>query len=175
MTTPLRKLVQREPNGQRQRLHKHERVPPIVAVRLRLAAERGIRATYNTVTDPAFGSELGRLFLSKKISPREHSAGQRWAELAHRHHKAIDAPSLKAGNLERGVRSHRVDPDSIAGREERLADDLATRRFDAARKVLGGHERAVRILIEDDVCPDNADLDHVRSGLRALADHFRLH
>ncbi len=77
--------VIREPNGRASRAGAVELLPPTEMCRLFDAATTGLR-------DPQFGSMLGRVHLTGKITRAEFAAGKRWAELTTEYNIFCEAP-----------------------------------------------------------------------------------
>ena len=75
----------REPNGRLSRAGETKEFAPTLVKRLRDAAVA-------RMDDAAWGSELGRLFLTHHIEAPLYAAGRKWAELVARHHIAMAAP-----------------------------------------------------------------------------------
>ena len=71
---PRKPLARREPNG-RPRRHRDSGPSPTEISRLRDAALAGMK-------DPIWGTQLGILHLSGKLTNSQLAAGKRWAELA---------------------------------------------------------------------------------------------
>ena len=71
--TPRKHLAKREPNGKPQR--ERSGPSPTEISRLRDAALAGMK-------DPIWGTQLGILHLSGKLTTSQLAAGKRWAELA---------------------------------------------------------------------------------------------
>ena len=80
------KLRQREPNGRPQR---ERETPPAQVRRLREAALAGLR-------DPQWGTELGRLLLTKAIDEAMYAAGRRWNEDAAKYRHVIGIRAVKS-------------------------------------------------------------------------------
>lgn len=91
----------REPSGRLSRSAKRELGPDSVneIVRMRAAALAGMR-------DPIWGTQLGRLFLTSKITAQQFRAGRQWCEVVDRWRKVHCGPSF---NPKSGMASlHRV-------------------------------------------------------------------
>lgn len=163
-------MAKREPNGRAQRDPQHS---PSEIKRLRDAALAGMR-------DPLWGTEIGRLYLSSKITATMFAAGKRWAELATQYSQALCSPSPdpRAVNLDRSG-SHHVDPDSPEGRREARRHARAVASFIDAHAALKSHntasERLVRATCErGQTIAGHADLLFLASGLDRLAAFWGL-
>lgn len=166
----VRLSVVREPNGRLQR-DEAEHAPTQVR-RLRDAALRGM-------ADARWGTELGRLFLNKKIESPMFAAGERWTKLATQYRQAIGTPrGLRSASLERGSLGAEPDPDSPAGAEVVTHDRMISQRFVRAHAALTKSgklsEAAVRAVCERNECIGYFNLVNLTAGLSALAAHFRL-
>ena len=73
------------PSGRLSRAGEQEEISPALVRRLRDQA-------LNSVKDPEWGTELGRMFLFGKIEAPLYAAGKRWAGLAANYYRAIGAP-----------------------------------------------------------------------------------
>lgn len=153
-TTARRKAQEglREPNGRLSR--SAQKVLDVEAnqiVRLRAAALSG-------VADPRWGSQLGRLYLERKVSPEQYGAGVAWANLMERWRAIHCGPRFnpKAGlaNLQRVDGGAGSDSSEDADERERLimamVDD-AVASFD--RGIADPNLIAVRECIELDLAP----------------------
>ena len=92
---PRKTLARREPNGQPKRsLNRESAGPsPTEISRLRDAALAGMK-------DPIWGTQLGILHLSGKLTNSQLAAGKRWAELARDYSAAVGAPRApRSGRL----------------------------------------------------------------------------
>jgi hypothetical protein len=130
--------------------------------------------------DPAWGTEIGRLYLTGKVTSTMFAAGKRWAELATQYGQALcsPAPDPKAISLDRtGGHSH--DPDSPEGRKEARRHERAVASFLDAHAALKQHgraaERTVRPVCErGDMLQGHQDLIALSGGLERLADFWGL-
>jgi hypothetical protein len=166
------RLVQvREPSGRPSRAQDdHGRnYGPTEVRRLRDAALRGLR-------DAEWGTELGALFLEKKITGEMYGAGKWWADTAALYHSALDAPSPspKALSVERGAQGSQPDTDSDEGRRRAAKDRQAVKDFREAHAVLRGGgllaEWHVRALCEENIRPLGAlEMEVTIRGLAWLA------
>jgi hypothetical protein len=108
-------MVAREPNGRPQRRTEAQLPSPAEIARLRDAALAGLR-------DPAWGSTLGRLYLSGKVTGTQFAAGKRWAKLAARYSSAAISPKQPRSAKLAAEGGSPVDPDSAKGRREALQE-----------------------------------------------------
>lgn len=169
-------FLMREPNGRLSRSHSEpslENCSPTQVKRLRDAALAEMQ-------DPEWGTELGRLFLSGRITASQFSAGKWFAMLSDSCRAAIDAPSMphKAGFV-KGSGGHAPDPDSDAGRVQVARDREAVEKFMQAHAALIGAgmlaERAVRMVCEDGKTIENhSQLLGLQNGLEWLCEYRRL-
>ena len=82
----------RTPSGRLSRANAVKPVEPTVAFRARQAAHLAL-------IDPEWGSILGQLFLSGRVSASQYEAGKAYGRLVQRYRALIDAPHPKAGWL----------------------------------------------------------------------------
>lgn len=143
---------------------------PAEVRRLRDAAVKGLR-------DPEWGTELGQIYLERKITAEMYGAGKWWRDMAARYATAINAPpaSPKALSLDRGSMGTDIDPESEEGAKRASRDRTAVRDFLEAHAVLLGagviSERYVRDLCEHDHRPFGAyAMEATTRGLQWLAD-----
>lgn len=164
MASKRKLIVSREPNGRPQRVKESA---PAEVKRLRDSALREVRHA-------EWGTELGRLYLSDKITEAMYAAGKWWAEQAKKFQAAIGAFPVRSAALEPGRGGTQADPDSpegqkIAKREANQAEIF----FDAhAVLVQTGCESVVRRVCEENESPCGLnELLSVKRGLSVLADH----
>jgi hypothetical protein len=164
--------IQREPNGKAQR-DQYRLTATSEVKRLRDAALLGMR-------DPLWGTEIGRLYLTGKITATAFAAGKRWAEQAVQYSQALcsPAPDPRAVSFDRSG-GDVLDPDSYDGRREARRHERAVASFiDAhvALKSIGGaSERAVRHVCErDQMLVGHESLMALIRGLGALAGFWGL-
>lgn len=168
------KIVQiREPSGRPSRAAEQKETAPAQVRRLRDAALAGM-------ADQEWGTELGRLFLSGKITPPMYAAGKKWAERASRYQAAINCPvGMRSASAERVGFSSPADPDSDEGQEQVKRDVGAVLAFQEAHAVLLGAgliaERAVRGLCErDEAMTGELHALALHRGLSWLAEYWGL-
>lgn len=160
----------RTPSGQRSRAGQEREAAPVAIKRLRDAALAGM-------TDPEWGSELGRLYLNNVITSAMYAAGKRWAEQAARYRHVIGAFPVRSAALERGVGASPLDPDSAEGQREAARHREAMERFFAAHAALSTAgdrcESMVRRVCEDGYMPLGfEELLQLRTGLMRLVSHW---
>lgn len=160
-------MAVREPNGQARRRPYEQLPPPGEVKRLMDAALAGMRP-------PEWGTMLGRLYLSGKITSVQFVAGKRWAELATDYSQACQSP--------RAPRSAKLDPDggtppdpdSAKGRREarrhaRMVDGYLDGSKLLARTGIAV-ARVVRDVCELGLAPAGiGEVEALRIGLQALA------
>jgi hypothetical protein len=166
MATRRKAILRRQPNGQP---HREREFPPVQVRRLRDAALSGLR-------DPEWGTELGRLYLARRISEAQYAAGKWWVETAAWYHQALGVQPLRSASVELGRGGSSPDPDSMRGKELAVREAERAERYFEAHSVLmnagQGAERAVRDVCESGLaCVSSADLMALRVGLLALAVH----
>lgn len=165
------RFVVRELNGRASRSDPYavKACSPAEVRRLRDAALAGM-------ADERWGTELGRLFLSGKISAPLFEAGKRWRDAAQEYHEAILAPAQnpKAHSFERRGHSHPLDPGTAAGMVEAADHRVTVDEFlkwhaelsDAGSAV----ERETRAVCERDEAPvGESGLNALDIGLRRLS------
>jgi hypothetical protein len=163
-------LAEREPNGRIQRV---AAFPVSEVRRLRDAAMSGMR-------DPMWGTELGRLHLSNKITAAQFAAGKQWAEYASKYHQALCSPSPdpKAISLE-SMKGEALDPESSEGRKEARRHERAVASLvdamGALKTTLGASERILRAICErNEMVVGHYELLSLVCGLNALANFWGL-
>ncbi|MGM4959833.1 hypothetical protein [Bradyrhizobium sp. 604_D8_N2_3] len=168
--SPRKHLAARHPGG---RIKTPARDPELLAPaelhRLLDAARCGLR-------DATWGTMLGRLLLSGKITATEASAGRRWAALVENYATACQAPRPpQSASLDK-MGGTPVDPDSVAGRKQAKIHERDTARWLEGRNALKNAgrdaEHAVAQCIQDYVPTGFAELQALRAGLSALAACF---
>lgn len=138
--------------------------------RLRDAAMKGLR-------DPEWGTELGALYLERKITAAQYGVGKWWSEMSVHYLSAIDAPwPVPRGiSLERGSRGSGPDPDTEEGGKIAARERDAAEIFRAAHAILISAgmltEHYVRELCEANRRPIGvAPMHAVVDGLQRLVD-----
>lgn len=138
--------------------------------RLRSAALAGMR-------DAIWGSTLGWLYLSGKLTSSQFTAGLRWASLATQFASSVQAPSgARSAKLER-TGGTPVDPDTQEGRQEAARHESAALEYAGAVNMLNlaGElpKAAVRHVCEQNLMPRGAkELDGLVMGLHVLASYW---
>jgi hypothetical protein len=143
-------------------------MPPTQIKRLLDAAADGLR-------DGMWGSSLGRLYSTQKISAGELSAGQHWAMLVTEYWQACRSPKPPSTVQFEKRGGSSIDPDSEQGVLEVERHEKISARYLAGRNALrlagGAAERAVTATCERDEAPTGFhELNALRDGLRRLAD-----
>lgn len=159
----------REPNGRHQRGGEEREFAPTKVWRL-------INAALGEMADPMFGTMLGRLALTRKITATQFATGLDFAEKAARYQDAILAPAQdpKAISLERGSVSHPVDVDSVGGRAEAKRHAHNKEVFlEAITELLELGPRTYNILRavceRNQACTGTEEISELRKGLDRLA------
>ena len=140
---------------------------PTEARRLMDAAKTGLR-------DPVWGTTLGWLHLSSKLTAAQFAAGNRWAEVAAEYSAACNGPRPpKSASLERG-QGEALDPDSPDGLREARQHTKALVRYVGAAAILNAAgaraRRAVADTCERGQMPEGVDsLRALKAGLDVLA------
>jgi len=158
-------LVAREPNGRAKRTSP---LPPASEVsRLRDAALAGMR-------DPVWGTTLGYLYLSGKVTGSQFAAGKRWADLARDYSAASQSPKQpRSANLDpKG--GEPPDPDSEQGRREARQHAHTLHQYIAGLGIINlagaPARRAVEAVCEQGQVPaGHTQLEALGRGLSALA------
>jgi hypothetical protein len=124
--------------------------------------------------DAVWGSALGRLQLTGRISSSMFSAGLHWAELTDSYAIASQAPRPPStAQLER-CGGTPIDPDSDAGAKQAIQHERAVVSYLEGRHALRmagvEAERAVAAVCERDRAPVGLqELESLRTGLQALS------
>lgn len=170
-TNKSQKMFQvREPNGRLSRSQEGKESVPGQVKRLMAAALSGM-------AEPYWGTQLGRLFLLKKLTPEQFAAGKWWAESAEEYSQAICSPRKpQANSFEKRGYSEPPDPDSGRGKEI-TADDLETMEEMREAHAILIHaglnaEANVRAVCERDEAPiGEIGMKALIVGLERLAEH----
>lgn len=143
---------------------------PTEVRRLRDAAMRGLR-------DAEWGTELGGLYLERKITAAMYGAGKWWREMAVAHLSAINAPcpTPRRISLEGSMGGTAPDPDSDEGLRIAARERDTLKLFNAAHKELIAAgmlaEHYVRELCEENLRPfGSAPMAATVAGLQRLVD-----
>ena len=165
---PRKHLVRREPNGKPQR--ERSGPSPTEISRLRDAALAGMK-------DPIWGTQLGILHLSGKLTSSQLAAGKRWAELARDYSVACQSPRApKSVDIEPGGGSP-IDPDSAKGAREARRHSQIVHGYLGALEALKRTGEAPRLAVRD-VCEFNLfpagsfQLAALRTGLQGLVAYW---
>lgn len=162
--------VEREPNGQRRRVHAHD------VARLQVAAQRarhGLSAA--DLLDARAGTEIGRALLRGQITPDQYEAGEeflrrwvRWAAMS-----GIPMPTVRALDYTQEVRG------GWGGAHPSNDEVLAIRRryaemYGGASPGLAAFNAVKTFVVEDSPAPvmTEAGLDVVRAALQGYAVLF---
>lgn len=176
--------VQREANGQVQRLTVAERTEDVMRVareaphrHLVLRTERNGDLVLADPDNRKLETELGRLYLLRKIDHTQYRAGQRWHGIVNRMRRAIDAPSPHARGIMGVVLGGATGPSRDMDRD--ATDEALAQCADAAsalRHGAGRSHRAVKRMLDLVILADHAcfDLPALRLGLNILVGHFEL-
>ena len=166
--TPRKHLAKREPNGKPQRERSGQSGPsPTEISRLRDAALAGMK-------DPIWGTQLGILHLSGKLTSSQLAAGKRWAELAADYSAAMQSPKPPRSVALEASAGSAVDPDSAKGAREARRHSQIVHGYLGALEALRRTGEAPRLAVRD-VCEFNLfpvgsfQLAALRTGLQGLA------
>ena len=153
-------LAKREPSGKPKRSSDDAvLLSPVEVHRMRAAAAQGLR-------DGIWGSVLGYLLLTGKITNAQFAAGKRWSEIAAEYQQAMRSPSPP--------QSPQIERTKQSGDEsEHERDATALREFANAFSVLvlaGSDSRraVIRVCERNEVPAGLDDLLALRAGLDAL-------
>ncbi len=116
------------------------------------------------------GTEFGRLMLSGGVTPAQHEAGIRYAELAAQYRSALLCPSPNPAAMDLG----RVGKGKGAGMADETALALQT-RYDRAYESCGPQRLQVALrefVIMDNPVSNALSLDLLTCGLDKLVSHF---
>ena len=161
-------LAHREPNGKPQRSRPApELMSPTEARRLMDAARTGLK-------DAVWGTTLGYLHLSGKLTSTQFAAGKRWAEVAAEYSAACQGPKQPRTAKLEPEGGTPPDPGSAKGRTEARRHTQALHRYIGALEVIRrtgeASRRAVVAVCEERTLTEGADsLNALRKGLDALA------
>ena len=163
---PRKTLARREPNGQTKRSLREPAGPsPTEISRLRDAALTGMK-------DPIWGTQLGILHLSGKLTNSQLAAGKRWAELARDYSTAQQSPKPPRSPALEASAGSAVDPDSAKGVREARRHSQIVHGYLGALETLtrtSSLARAAVVLVcEQDAHPIPTELVALKSGLDAL-------
>jgi hypothetical protein len=162
-------LVAREPSGRPRRVARDpDLLSPGEVRRMIEGAKAGLR-------DAVWGSALGRLQLTGKLTSSQFAPGKRWAEVVAGYDVACRAPSPpRSARLEPGVAGAPVDCDSVMGEREARQHQRAVLDYLSGRNSLrlagSAAERVVDSVCVQDRAPAGLhELDALRTGLQSLS------
>ena len=165
---PRKTLARREPNGQTKRSLRESAGPsPTEISRLRDAALAGMK-------DPIWGTQLGILHLSGKLTNAQLAAGKRWAELARDYSTAQQSPKPPRSAALEASAGSAADPDSAKGAREARRHSQIVHGYLGALEALKRTGEIPRLAVRD-VCEFNLfpvgsfQLAALRTGLQGLA------
>ena len=126
------------------------------------------------LSDPIWGSMLGRLYRDGKITSALFAAGKRWAEVVADYSEALRSPKPPRTALLDAIGGRSTDPDTESGRREVRRHEHASAAYLEGRHVLrlAGRdaERVVDSVCARDCAPAGfGGLNALRAGLAALA------
>jgi hypothetical protein len=122
---PVREPSMR-PSREEQGVQQHQYAPTEIR-RLRDAAMRGLR-------DPQWGTELGRLYLDRKISTAMYGSGRWWADMAAKYRAALCSPSPTPRTCQFEVSINGKPPD--VSQQSVLHDRAIVQQFREAHAIL---------------------------------------
>lgn len=132
--------------------------------RLKTASQHVHRkeAVGESVLDVSLATPLGRLSFEGKISPSEYNAGKRYAGISLRYLETIGAPyPFGPGNC----------PADLMPSDDECA--RAKRDYDGAYEALfSSGQRPAKAVKSTAVYEQDADINLLKTGLKALADYF---
>lgn len=164
----------REPNGRLSRAAAEAvgACSPAEVRRLRDAALKGMQA-------PEWASEIGRLFLSGKLTEDQYEAAKRWGRLVINYHIAIGSPKPfpKTATFLQEPKGHEPDSESDEfKRRAKWASEIVLDMQEAHAVLISVGklaEHSVRKICEDDQAPvGELALLNLIDGLRWLSLHW---
>lgn len=156
-------LSQREPNGKPKRSTDELMLSPVEVQRLRALAAQGLR-------DAVWGSMLGYLLITGKITNVQFAAGKRWSEIVGEYERTMQSPSQP--------RSPQAERSTQGISSIELARDVAVRLdFNAAYSALmlsglNNRHAVIRVCERNDAPHGLSDLLALRAGLDVLSSHW---
>ena len=169
----MKKHRHREPNGRPSRSDGEREFPPTTIRRIMDAKKRD-------ASDRRAGSELGRLYMERKITASQFAAGERWGMLIAKYHLAMGAPSPdpRSAKMELGLYGEEPDPDSENGQVLARVESGLVKRVHKAHDVLMAAgisaESAVRMVCEQDLNVGWWVQPRLVYGLQRLAEHWNM-
>ena len=169
------KAVARYPSGQPKhsaRTPKGETETQIMATVVGYRKRMMPKASEEDIRSSVAGYELGRMMLDRRITPRLHRAGYDYARIVDDYQRATGYPSPFPRGLDLGMaRGLSLSSEMSADRIRAIANGYM--RMQTALSLAGG--AAVREVREVCIFDRPARLlDHLKMGLTALADFFRI-
>lgn len=132
------------------------------------------------VLDPRMGSQLGRLYVTGRVTQAEYEAGDRWAGIVrdYKQRSGLEPGYPRPGAVEVG-RGRSVEPDPFHPRSEERARRAASKYDNAFVAVTGISDgiyvmRALSDLVIRDEALTTERVVMAKRGLHALALHFGL-
>jgi hypothetical protein len=171
-------LLARKPGGRLKPTRDPSLLSPIETKRLMDAASAGLR-------DAVWGTPLGRLHVTGKISAAQFSAGKRWIELSADYSTACQSPLKPRTTQLDAVGGSPADPDSATGQREARRHEKATAAYLEGRHALRlagiEAERAVNNTCKLDCAPSGftdwkrcvGDCNHSRRSGAPSEKHAR--
>lgn len=169
------KAVPRYPSGQPKhstRTPKGETEVQVMATVIEYRKRMMPKASEAEVRASVAGYELGRMMMDRRITPRLHRAGYDYARIVDDYQRATGYPSPFPRSLDLGMaRGLSLASDMSADRIRAIANVYM--RMQTALSLAGG--AAAREVREVCIFDRPAySLDHLKVGLFALADFFRI-
>ena len=155
-------LAARSPSG---------RLKPATHLLAPTQIRRLLDSAASEVRHAAFGTQLGRCYLSGQVSATEFAAGKRWAEIVANYSQACRSPPPpRTVSFEAGLGR---SPDSESNKSEVRLHECANAAFLAGRHALRSADSRAELVV-DSVCARDCapggfeDLVALRNGLQAL-------
>ncbi|WP_456634054.1 hypothetical protein [Bradyrhizobium sp. USDA 10063] len=121
-----------------------------------------------------WGTMLGRLYLSGRITETQYAAGKRWSRLVAEYAQACQAPRMPQSAKLEPAGGNVADPDSLKGIKEARRHARVIESYENSAEVLNRTGRAparvVAAVCEQDLAPATfVEVDALRIGLQTLA------
>jgi hypothetical protein len=160
-------LAPRYLNGKTRPALKTELMSPAEVRRMAEAAQAGLR-------DAMWGTTIGRLYLTGKVSASEYGAAKRWVELVAGYSTACQSPQPPRTAVLDATGGTPIDPDSISGIKQARQHERATASYLPGRHALRlagpTAERVVGDVVELGQAPaGQGELEALRTGLQSLS------